>query len=462
MAFLAFMRTGLGKVSVVVFGAALALGAAHIVGAQATAAASGCSSLNGQIYTAVGGWQNGMGHASGFKAGDVISVSWSVAGQVGLFDNTTGTYVSPLIRQNLSPLIYTVPSNTTDSLDVSVIGIDPSDTVTVVCATALVIPPPTPASTGNVLSTAGQASAGNSNTAINNMLGSVVDGTIGNTFNPFTASPNGMAMMVAPGQQGTVTPVADAPIAQQSASPWRMFAAGRYTHASGTETGDQINGLFGVSRRFGDAQAIGLFGGYESFSYTDAAPAQLSGSGGTFGAFLAGQITPRLTLDARGYGTLLNYNITQNGGTGSTSGQRFAGTVSASYELGNGPVSLKPFVRGTVLTETDAAYTDSLGNARAAQSFTQGIIAHGGKLSRSMALSNGATFTPYISGEGSYAFGNSVLAGFSSTSGFSGKASIGANLLTSNGVNFGIDASYGGIGSTINSQTLQGTLTIPF
>jgi len=39
---------------------------------------------------------------------------------------------------------------------------------------------------------------------------------------------------------------------------------------------------------------------------------------------------------------------------------------------------------------------------------------------------------------------------------------VGTNWTMARGTSFGLDASYGGIGSSINSQSIQGIPTIPF
>jgi hypothetical protein len=315
-------------------------------------------------------------------------------------------------------------------------------------------------SAANIQINGAQIEGQNSQSAINDILDGVIDGSLGDTFQGFSGNANGVAMMVAPGQQ--VMPVADAPRSMQSDSPWRMWMAGRYTHASGTETGDQFNGLFGSSYRIGQSTAVGLFGGYETFNYTDATPSQLSGNGLTLGGFAAGMLAERLKLDARVYTTFMNYNIATGATTGAFGAQRLGTTVTASYELGNGPVSFAPFVRGSGLFEWQNAYTNSAATAVPAQNLAQGTVSPGIRISRAMPMSNGATFTPYLTGEGDYVFGNTNLAGFTGTTGLSGKVSAGAQIQTFKGLSLGLDASYGGIGSSINSETLMGTLTIPF
>ena len=426
--------------------------------AHATAALTGCASVNG-TWTTNGAFPPGT-RGTGFHAGDTITYT-IVAGTpippvLSAWDYTTRTRLGPTISNIGDTGSYVVPADTTHMLGI-MYQLTPPWSISWSCT------PGPAASTGSNIQTSGaQTSGQNANYNIIQILDSVIGGSLGSTFSPISGGPNGVTMMVAPGQQGQVVPAADAPHTMVSESAWRLWAAGRYIHASGTETGDQFNGLFGVSRRFGDNKAFGLFGGYEGFNYTDASNANFGGDGGTFGGFVAGQINPRLLLDARAYGTLLNYNIASSGATGSTSAQRLSGSVTGSYELGNGPLSFKPFVRGTGLIEWQNAYTDSAAAAHAGQTLSEGTISPGVKISRSISNANGASFTPYISGEADYVFGNTLLAGFSDVQGISGKVSAGASWVNSNGQTFGLDASYGGIGSTINSESLMATINVPF
>jgi len=428
--------------------------------AHATAALSGCAAVHG-TWTTTDPFPPGT-RGIGFHAGDTITYTNIGAGPtpvlpvLSAFDYTTRTYLGPSISNVGDTGSYVVPADTTHALGI-VYRLTPPWSISWSCT------PGPAASTGSNIQTSGaQTSGQNANYNIIYILDSVIGGSLGSTFSPVSGGSNGVTMMVAPDQQGQVMPAADAPHTMVSESAWRLWAGGRYIHAFGTETGDQFNGLFGISRRFEDNKAFGLFGGYENFNYVDTSPAQLSGSGGTVGGFVAGELTSRLHLDARVYGTLLNYNIVTGGNTGSFSAQRFAGSVLAAYELGNDPVSFKPYVRGTALVEQQAAYTDSAATAHAAQTLSLGVIAPGVKLSHGIALANGSTLTPYISGEANYALGNNVLAGFSDTQGLSGKASIGATWANAKGISFGLDASYGGIGSTINSQSLMANFMVPF
>ena len=437
----------------------LALATAMVIAApqaHSAAALSGCAAVHG-TWTTTDPFPPGT-TGTGFHAGDTITYTNIGAGPtpvppvLSAFDYTTRTYLGPTISNVGETRSYVVPSDTTHRLGI-IFRLTPPWSISWSC---------TPGTGSNIQTTGAQTSAQIANDNIIHMLDSVISNSLGSTFSPVSGGPNGVTMMVAPDQQGQVIPAADAPHTMVSESAWRLWAAGRYIHASGTETGDQFNGLFGVSRRFGDSKAFGLFAGYEGFNYTDATNANFGGDGGTFGGFVAGQINPRLLLDARAYGTLLNYNVTSSGATGSTSAQRLSGSVTGSYELGNGPLSLKPFVRGTGLIEWQNAYTDSAAAAHAGQTLSEGTISPGVKISRIFSNANGTSLTPYISGEADYVFGYTLLAGFSDVQGISGKVSAGASWVNSNGQTFGLDASYGGIGSTINSESLMATINVPF
>jgi len=424
--------------------------------------ATGCAILNGSQFKGSTNYFT-LGNtsypnlfkvsATGFNVGDVITATTTKQVDVDaiIVDFTTSSYLQKT-AVGVNTVSYTVTAQSVShQLGVSASG-DPAsgDFINVSCVSA----------SGNIQTSAAQVQGLNSQAAINDILDQVIPGTQSNTFNSVTSSGNGVAVLVAPGQQ--VSPVADAPQTLHSDSPYRMFMAGRYTHASGAETGDQFNGLFGLSRRLGEQATIGLFGGYEGFNYTDGTPASLGGNGETLGGFVAGTFNQRLKLDARVYTTFMSYSINTGAATGNFGAQRLGTTATASYELGTGPVSFAPFVRGSGLFEWQNAYTNSAATAVAAQSLSQGTLAPGLRLSRTTALANGSTLTPYLAGEADYVLGATTLAGFNGTTGLSGKVSAGAKLLTAKGWSLGLDASYGGIGSSINSQSLMGTLNVPF
>ncbi|MBG1232641.1 autotransporter outer membrane beta-barrel domain-containing protein [Aestuariivirga litoralis] len=122
---------------------------------------------------------------------------------------------------------------------------------------------------------------------------------------------------------------------------------------------------------------------------------------------------------------------------------------------------MTPFVRGSGLFEWQAAYTDNAVVPHAAQSLGVGLISPGLRISHSWELGNGAVLTPYLAGEADYAFGNGVLAGFNDTQGLAGKVNAGLNWRGAHGLTLGVDGSYGGIGASIQSQSLQATITVP-
>ena len=416
--------------------------------ASASAAAVGCTAFS--VSVSDSGPNIGESLWGQFVAGDVVTMT--VTG------NAVGSLYAPHLHGYVLSALpagtytYIVTAETAGSFDPTYNhSYPPQYTVSWSCSHP---------SGSNLQQNGAQIQGQNSNFAINGILDGIISGSAGDSFQPFSANQNGAAVMVAPDLQ--ITPTADVPNAYESESPWRMWMVGRYTRASGSETGSQFNGVFGTSYRFGNNSTLGLFGGYEVFDYTDAAPAQLDGNGLSVGGYVAGTFADRLKLDARAYTTLMNYNIDLAGTTGEYAAQRLGTSLTASYELGSGATSFTPFVRGTGLFEWQDAYTDSLAATHPEQYLAQGIISPGMRISHVVQIPNGSTFTPYLAGEGDFTFGNTTLAGFSGSTGFSGKVSAGAQWQLDHGLSLGLDGSYGGIGSTIQSQSIQGTLTIPF
>lgn len=319
-----------------------------------------------------------------------------------------------------------------------------------------------PLSNGGIQQQGAQVEGQNSLAAINDILDGVIAASASSSFQAFSANENSVAVMVAPGQHAQVMPAADGPTLL-SESPWRMWMAGRYTHASGDEIGDQFNGLFGLSRGTGEASALGLFGGYESFNYTDSALSSLSGTGLSFGGFASGTFDERLRLDARAYTSFMNYSVANPGGfNGAFTAQRLGTSVNASYEFGNGATSIAPFLRGSSLLEWQAAYTDTGAILHPAQTLAQVILAPGLKFAQRLDFGEGSSLTPYIAGEADIILGNANLPGFTGAQGVSGKLLAGAQWRNARGLSLGADASYGGLGATVQSQSIEGYLNIPF
>ena len=452
-------------VTAVVVLAAATLAMAQFSGAQA-ALSAGCQATSASYTNGSSTPFTNSGFAvphGPFNPGEVVTINVTTAsnissGSIQFYDFSAGNVTVlnvPLSGPSIST--YTIPTAIAGDQFYPGYGFvhgagSWSIAVSVSCAAA-------PGSSSTIQQTASQTSMLNSNFAFNDMLDQVIINSSGSQFQPLSGGSNGMGMMFAPGQH--VAPVADAPRALESDSPWRMFISGRYTAATGGLSGNQFNGIFGFSHRLGERSTFGLFGGYESFRYIDATPSTLSGNGETVGGFVAGQFN-RLSLNAKAYTTFLGYNIVNGATTGTFTAQRFGTTVTAAYELASGATSFAPFIRGTGLLENQTAYTDSGGTAVAAANLSEGILAGGLRLSHTVAMSPGGNFTPFISVEGDYIAGNQILAGYSGTTGLSAKLNAGGSFVTAHGLSLGLDGGYSGIGASVGAWTAEATLTVPF
>ena len=430
--------------------------AALSAGCQATSASYIDNSVSGQTFSGFG-----VPHGP-FNPGEVVTINVTAASNIisgsFVFNDFTAGNIAKITVPLSGPSTgtYTIPAALAGDSFYPIYGYTHgvgsySLAVTVSCAAA------PSASSSTIQQTGSQFEMLNSNLALNDMLDQVIQNSSGAQFQSLSGGPNGMGVMVAPGQR--VSPTADVP-SMVSDSPWRMFIAGRYNGATGGLSGNQFNGIFGVSHRMGATGSFGLFGDYESFSYSDATPSTLSGNGETVGAFAAGSFN-RLKLDAKAYTTFMSYNILTGGNTGAFGAQRYAGTGTASYEVASGATSFAPFIRGTGLLENQAAYTDSGGIAVAAANLSEGVLASGIRLAHTAAM-NGGNLTPYVAVEGDYIFGNQILAGYTASTGLSGKVNAGATFVTAHGISLGIDGGYSGIGSSIGSWTAQATFSVPF
>ncbi|WP_196504828.1 putative Ig domain-containing protein [Aestuariivirga litoralis] len=315
--------------------------------------------------------------------------------------------------------------------------------------------------------TGSQISAETSATVVHSMLDDMIGSAMGGNFSPFSANEAQVALMVAPGMQtpeGRITPTSDTTSAGvTSGSPWRIWLNGRYTRiGSGNLSGNQLNGLFGVTYLLSPNQLAGLFAGYETFNYSSATGSTFQGNGITVGALVAGTFDDHLKLDGRLLTTLANYNVTSGLATGNLQAHRLGAEVSASYVFKSGPNSISPFIKSSMLMEWQGAYTDSLTTFHAGQYFAEGTLSPGVQFSHTIRLDNGDTFTPYISAAANLTFGNTNLVGFAGQHGIGGRFMGGINYRTAGGTTLGLQADYTGIGRDLLTQTYEATLTIPF
>jgi hypothetical protein len=149
---------------------------------------------------------------------------------------------------------------------------------------------------------------------------------------------------------------------------------------------------------------VGLVTGYENFNFAQSSIAgKMAGDGGTIGAYAAWRLAPHWRLDGMLGWSDIAYNATAGTATGSFTGLRWlsSGGFTGSYAWGR--AILEPSARVYALWEHEGAWTDSLGTAQDARSFSVGRVSLGDKLIYPWAA-GGMRIAPYIGLYGDWRF----------------------------------------------------------
>jgi len=272
-------------------------------------------------------------------------------------------------------------------------------------------------------------------------------------------------------QLGDGVLVTKAPGKQYLSGLWSVWAdisgAGFNQSAGGGLNGNQINATAGIGYKLRSNVVVGLFGGYENFNYDFAAlEGRLKGNGGTLGTYAGWAITPMLRWDAMLGWTGLSYDDTASTASGSFTGSRwlFSTTLSGSYRVRQ--FVLEPSASVFALNEHQSAYTDSLGTAHDAISFSSGRASLGGRV---LLLTQVQSFpiTPYVGfyGDRYFASDSAALAGAPSAGfgdSWSARAAAGVSMPLLKAGTLSLGGDYGGIGANYKVWTGTARANVPF
>ncbi|MGL4405734.1 MAG: autotransporter outer membrane beta-barrel domain-containing protein, partial [Notoacmeibacter sp.] len=159
--------------------------------------------------------------------------------------------------------------------------------------------------------------------------------------------------------------------------------------------GQQINGLVGLSYRFNEQTVLGVFGGYETMDFADAANASFGGQGMTSGVYAAWRPSMGLRFEGQLAATKLDYDASAGGVKAAFNANRFMASVGVTGSTQFGAFTIEPSLKASSLWQSQNAYTDSVGTMQAARSFNTSQIAAGLKASTTIDLSDGKSFSPY-------------------------------------------------------------------
>jgi hypothetical protein len=353
--------------------------------------------ITGTNFTGATAVKFGSTAATSFVVNSATSITaTSPAGVLGAVDITVTTSAGTSATSSADQFSYGVPQN---SLSLKTLQIAGTQTVATI--------------SGQVIT------------------GAVEDG-IDSAFNngtlPITFGPNGLFLNFAaepqrdPATQEAIDALAyasnggngsmtyKAPRAASFDPGWSAWADLRGTgfdqnNAAGGTHEEQVNVTAGIGRKLSPNLLVGLFTGYEDFSFTmESIAGKLTGDGGTIGAYAAARVSEHWRADAMLGWTDMFYNGTAGTASGSFTGSRWLGSGGFTGTYRWGGFMLEPSARIYTLWERDSAFTDTLGTAQSANNFSTSRVSTGEKISYPWQASSTITVAPYLGLYSDYRF----------------------------------------------------------
>jgi hypothetical protein len=327
------------------------------------------------------------------------------------------------------------------------------------------------------------------------ITGAIEDG-IDNAFNngttPITFGPNGLFLSFAgepqppqhdPATQEALVALAyagggnmtyKAPRPPSFDPGWSAWADLRGTGFDQNTAGvssheEQINVTGGLSRKLSPDLLVGLFTGYEDFSFTMSSIAgKLTGDGGTIGAYAAERFSEHWRADAMFGWTDMFYSGTAGTASGSFTGSRWLGSGGFTGNYRWDGFVLEPSARIYTLWEHDAAYTDSLGTAQGTNNFSASRVSVGDKISHPWQASSTITVAPYLGLYSDYRFSTTgalpVAVSFVGIhNGWSERVTAGTTFTTGRaGPSLSLGGELGGLGAGYDIWSVNARANWPF
>jgi hypothetical protein len=256
-------------------------------------------------------------------------------------------------------------------------------------------------------------------------------------------------------------------------SQWLAWADARGTGwntglSAGDIRGGQVNALAGLTRKITPDALIGVFGGYENFSYdSQLLNGTLKGEGWTAGGYLAWRLLPGLRLDVTGARSGVDYNGVAGMAVGTFTGARWIASTGLTGDYKAQVFEIEPSARVYGLWEHEPTYIDSLGTPQAARNFSSGRASAGTKVTYPWMYSATMTVAPYVGAYADYYFSSddagAILLPTQFIQGWSARAVSGVSLTFVGGARLSIGGEAGGLGSgQFVVWTLRGRASVPF
>ncbi|MDE2242896.1 MAG: Ig-like domain repeat protein [Bradyrhizobium sp.] len=232
-------------------------------------------------------------------------------------------------------------------------------------------------------------------------------------------------------------------------------------------TGQQWNGLAGMTFRATPDFLVGMLGGYENFDYvSQPLNGRFQGGGWTTGSYLGWQPLSGLRFEAGLAYSALNLDGVAGSASGSFPGYRMLATtgLTGNYKITQ-HLEFEPSMQVFALLEKEQGYTDSLGTAQSDRTFSTGRASVGTKwLYRSQW--GDLSVVPYFGVYGDYYFSkDDATAALSvpSLDGASLRATSGLTVAMASGAQFTVGGELGGIGSgSFDIWSARARVAVPF
>lgn len=358
----------------------------------------------------------GNDRGTGFQAGDVVTVTLvtlGVGGSIQMYENTNYTLLIPY-HSALGSWTYTVPADTTDEFYVSVGGNSATEASWSCASASTPSPSPSPSSNTTPENSIKLRSVQKSGTKTGSFVaGSAVSGMIGNAISGNFAggSPAPSTSSVPPGASGLgIGERGEADVVSGRRARLMPWVNGRFSESANDSSIDWQHTAVAAGATYAVAPGliVGAFGGYEKLDFDQKGDAagKLDGNGGTAGIYAAWMLAPKLRLDGAVARTWLDYESTAGTASGDFDGKRWLFLTRLSGDHVAGRWTYTPSAEVFWLSETQDAYTDSLGTAQAKNSFTNGRANAGLQAAYAIPLSQRTLLTPYAGIYADYYFGN--------------------------------------------------------
>ncbi len=140
---------------------------------------------------------------------------------------------------------------------------------------------------------------------------------------------------------------------------------------------------------------VGIFSGYENFSFTmELIAGKLTGDGGTIGGYGAWRYAEHWRADAMLGWTDMAYNGTAGTASGEFRGSRWLGSGGLTGNYNWAGFLLEPSARLYTLWKRDTAFTDTLGTLQPSRDFSSSRASAGDKISYPWQATSALTVVP--------------------------------------------------------------------